>query len=91
MVLKLRVLGCEAKILVEMSVRRRGAREYSVERARRMSFLARVEVVFSQLALTVFWKDFRPSTGVALLQLVEESSICVFKAAWRRNFLLPAI
>ena len=47
--------------------------------------------LFSQLALTVFWKDFRPSTGVALLQLVEESSICVFKAAWRRNFLLPAI
>jgi hypothetical protein len=44
-VLKLRALGCEAKILVEISVRRRGVREYSVERARRMSFLARVEVV----------------------------------------------
>jgi hypothetical protein len=44
MVLKLRPLGCEAKILVEISVRRRGVREYSVERARRMSFLARVEV-----------------------------------------------
>ena len=49
MVLKLRVLGCEAKILVEMSVRRRGVREYSVERARRMSFLARVEVVLFAL------------------------------------------
>jgi hypothetical protein len=45
MVLKLRVLGCEAKILAEMSVRRRGVREYSVERARRMSFLARAAVV----------------------------------------------
>jgi hypothetical protein len=49
MVLKLRLLGCDVKILVEMSVRRRGAREYSVERARRMSFLARVEIVLFAL------------------------------------------
>jgi hypothetical protein len=45
MALKLRVLGWEAKILLLMSVRRRGVREYSVERARRMSFFARVAVV----------------------------------------------
>jgi hypothetical protein len=45
MALKLRVLGCEAKILLLISVRRRRVREYSVERARRMSFFASVVVV----------------------------------------------
>ena len=45
MALKLRVLGWLAKIFVLMSVRRRGVREYSVERARRTSFFARVAVL----------------------------------------------
>jgi hypothetical protein len=50
MVLKLRV-GWEPKTLVLMSVRRRGVREYSVERARRMSFLARFWVAPAALEL----------------------------------------
>jgi hypothetical protein len=50
MALKLRVCW-EAKTLVLMSVRRSGVREYSVERARRMSFLARFWVAPAALEL----------------------------------------
>jgi hypothetical protein len=55
MTLKLRVLGWEAKILVLMSVRRSGVREYSVERARRMSFLASVAMV---LLVVLEWEEW---------------------------------
>ena len=53
MALKLRVLGWEAKILLLMSVRRRGVREYSVERARRTSFLAKGWVVVVVLLIAL--------------------------------------
>ena len=54
MALKLRVCGWFAKILLLMSVRRSGVRAYSVERARRTSFLARVVVL---LLVRAEWED----------------------------------
>jgi hypothetical protein len=60
MAFKLRLFDWEAKILVLMSVRRRGVREYSVDMARRTSFFARVAVV---LRVWLAWEEWSEAEG----------------------------
>lgn len=85
--LKLRFDGVEARTLVEMSVRRRGVRAYSVERARRMSFLAKVVVEEAEMLFVWVSEETeaagedeeerrRRRGGEASLELSSEGSRC---------------